>query len=87
MALFVIFKALLVGALFGGLIYALVSAKGESATSDVSQEQLNSQGEVVFKKPAGKIISAVKMTMKFIFTCLIVMGLLILPFVILRIIL
>jgi hypothetical protein len=87
MALFVIFKAVLVGALYGGIIFALVSAKNEPETSEVSQEQLNSQGEATLKKPSGKFISAVKMTIKFIYTCLIVMGLFILPFVILRIIL
>ena len=87
MILFVVFKAVLVGVLFGGLIFAIVSARRNPGETDASQEQLDSQGKPTHKKSPSKIISSVKMMIKFIFTCFIVMGLLVVPFAMLKIIL
>jgi len=87
MILIVVFKALLVGVIFGGLIYALLSRGSNSEKIDTSEENLNQQDEATFKKSPSKIITSLKMMIKFTFTCFIVMGLLAMPFVILRIIL
>jgi hypothetical protein len=87
MILFVVFKAVLVGILFGGLIFAVVSARSNPGKKDVSQEQLDSQSKPTHKKSPSKIIPSVKMMIKFIFTCFIVMGLLVIPFALLKIIL
>ena len=87
MMLLVVFKAVLVGVLFGGLIFAIVSAKSNPGKTDASQEQLDSQGKPSHKKSPSKIISSVKIMIKFIFTCFVVMGLLVIPFAMLKIIL
>ena len=87
MILFVVFKAVLVGALFGGLIFALISGRNNSEKIDTTEESLNSLGDATPKKTPSKIIASLKMMTKFIFTCFIVMGLLVIPFVILRVIL
>ena len=87
MILFVVFKAVSVGILFGGLIFAIVSVRSNTGKTDTSQEQLNGQGKVTHKKSPGKTITFLKTLINFIFTCFIVMGLLVIPFAMLKIIL
>jgi ABC-type antimicrobial peptide transport system permease subunit len=87
MILFMIFKAILVGVIFGGLIFAFITARNNSSKLDSTQEQLNSQCKASEKKSTSMIITPAKIVIKFIVSCLIAIGILIVPFVILRIIL
>ena len=87
MILFMIFKAVIVGVLFGGLIFAIVSSKSNLDKTGAPLEQLDGKNEAALKKSPSKTASSIKIFTKFIFTCFIALALLVVPFVILRIIL
>jgi hypothetical protein len=81
MAYYIVFKAVLVGVLLGGLIFAIASMR-KVPIQGSNSINLGNQGVAT-----NKTISAIQTFIKFILGCLIVMLLIAVPFIILKIVL